>query len=44
MNGELCQVLIYLEAPSAATKTMKLLREAPTQEEQLEYVRALRVL
>ncbi|HJZ54996.1 MAG TPA: c-type cytochrome [Gemmataceae bacterium] len=44
VNGELCQMLIYLEAPSAATKTMKLLREAPTQEEQLEYVRALRVL
>jgi putative heme-binding domain-containing protein len=44
VNGELCQVMIYLEAPSAATKTMKLLRDAPTQEEQLEYVRALRVL
>lgn len=44
VNGELCQVLIYLEAPSAAAKTMKLLKDAPTQEEQLEYVRALRVL
>jgi putative heme-binding domain-containing protein len=44
VNGELCQVLIALEVPSAAAKTMKLLNEAPTQEEQLEYVRALRVL
>ncbi|MBX9627007.1 MAG: c-type cytochrome [Gemmataceae bacterium] len=44
VNGELLQLLVYLEAPSAAAKGMKLLREAPTQEEQLEYVRALRVL
>ncbi|MBX9581421.1 MAG: c-type cytochrome, partial [Gemmataceae bacterium] len=44
VNGELCQLMIYLEAPSAAAKTMKLLAAAPTQEEQLEYVRALRVL
>ncbi|MBY0512792.1 MAG: c-type cytochrome [Gemmataceae bacterium] len=44
VNGELCQVLIYLEAPTAAAKTMKLLADAPTQEEQLEYARALRVL
>jgi putative heme-binding domain-containing protein len=44
VNGELCQVLIYLEAPSAAAKTMKLMADAPTQEEQLEYARALRVL
>jgi putative heme-binding domain-containing protein len=44
VNGELCEVLVALEAPSTAAKTMKLLGEAPTQEEQLEYVRALRVL
>ncbi len=44
VNGELCQVLVALEVPSAAAKSMKLLREAPTQEEQLEYVRYLRVL
>jgi putative heme-binding domain-containing protein len=44
VNGEICEVLVALEAPSAAVKTMKLLRDAPTQEEQLEYVRALRVL
>jgi putative heme-binding domain-containing protein len=44
VNAELCQLMVYLEAPSAAAKTMKLLAAAPTQEEQLEYVRALRVL
>ena len=44
IDGELAQLLIYLQAPSAAAKTMKLLAGAPTQEEQLEYVRALRAL
>jgi putative heme-binding domain-containing protein len=44
VNAELCQVLIFLDAPSAAAKTMRLLGEAPTQEEQLEYIRDLRVL
>lgn len=43
-NAELCQILVFLEAPSAATKTLKLLAEAPTQEEQLEYGRYLRAL
>jgi putative heme-binding domain-containing protein len=44
VDGELSQLMVYLQAPSAAAKTMKLLAAAPTQEEQLEYVRALRVL
>jgi putative heme-binding domain-containing protein len=44
VNGEMCEVLVALEVPSTATKAMKLLGEAPTQEEQLEYIRALRVL
>ncbi len=44
VNAELCQILIFLESPTAAVKTMKLLADAPTQEEQLEYLRALRVL
>ena len=44
VNGELCQILVALEVPSTATKAMKLLAEAPTQEEQLEYVRYLRML
>jgi putative heme-binding domain-containing protein len=44
LNVELCQLLVYLEAPSAAAKTVALLEKAPTQEEQIEYARALRVL
>jgi len=44
LNAELSQMLIYLEAPSAAAKTIALLEKAPTQEEQLEYVKNLRVL
>ena len=44
INGELCQLLVYLQAPSVAGKTMKLLEVAPTQEEQIEYAKSLRVL
>lgn len=44
LDSELLQVLVFLQAPSTATKGMKLLAEAPTQEEQLEYVRSLRML
>jgi putative heme-binding domain-containing protein len=44
LNAELCQLLAYLQAPSAARKTMALLRAAPTQEEQIDYVLALRAL
>jgi putative heme-binding domain-containing protein len=44
LNAELCQMLVYLEAPGIAKKSLKLMGEAPTQEEQLEYARALRVL
>jgi putative heme-binding domain-containing protein len=44
LNAELCQLLVYLQAPDAARKTMALLAKAPTQEEQIEYARSLRVL
>lgn len=44
VDGELLQVYVYLEAPKAAELGMKLLANAPTQEEQMEYARALRVL
>lgn len=44
LNAEMCEMLIYLEAPSAAAKTIALLEAAPTQEEQLHYVKALRGL
>jgi putative heme-binding domain-containing protein len=44
LNAEFCQLLVYLEAPSVAAKAVKMMAEAPTQEEQMEYARALRVL
>jgi putative heme-binding domain-containing protein len=44
LNAELGQLLVYLEAPGIATKLLKLMAEAPTQEEQIEYARSLRVL
>jgi putative heme-binding domain-containing protein len=44
VDGELLQVLVYLQDETVAAKAMKLLADAPTQEEQLEYVRALRML
>jgi len=44
LDSELLQVMVFLQAPSAATKGLKLLADAPTQEEQLEYVRSLRML
>jgi putative heme-binding domain-containing protein len=44
VDGMLCELLVYFENPSVAKKAMKLIAEAPTQEEQLEYVRSLRVL
>jgi putative heme-binding domain-containing protein len=43
-NAELAQLLVYLEAPGVAAKTLKLLAEAPTQEEQMQYAMALRLL
>ena len=44
MNVEAANVLIFLEAPSAAEKVVALLESAPGQEEQMEYGRALRAL
>lgn len=44
LNRELCQVLLALGAPDATAKTVKLLEAAPTQEEQLVYVLALRTI
>jgi putative heme-binding domain-containing protein len=43
-NAELCALLVYLQAPQVAAKTLKLMAAAPTQEEQMEYARSLRVL
>src|SRR6185437_13980378 len=44
LNGELCRMLVYLQAPDAAAKSIALMEKAPTQEEQLEYALHLRVL
>ena len=44
LNAELCQLLVYLQAPDAAAKTVALLEKAPTQEEQMHYAQVLRTL
>jgi putative heme-binding domain-containing protein len=44
INAELGQLLVYLEAPGMSARLLKLMAEAPTQEEQLEYARSLRCL
>jgi putative heme-binding domain-containing protein len=44
LNAELCKMLVYLKAPNVVAKTMVLLDQAPTQEEQIDYVLNLRVL
>jgi len=43
-NRLLCEILVYLESPTAAGKGIALLEAATTQEEQMEYARSLRVL
>ncbi len=42
LNRELCELLIYLEAPDVVKKTLALLDAAPTQEEQIHYILHLR--
>jgi putative heme-binding domain-containing protein len=42
VNRELAQLLVYLESPAVVGKTMKLLADALTQEEQVHYVVTLR--
>jgi putative heme-binding domain-containing protein len=44
VNRELAQVLIYLQAPGVLGKTLKLMAEAKTQEDQLYYLFHLRAL
>jgi putative heme-binding domain-containing protein len=44
LNAELCQMLVYLQSPTVAIKTLPLLNSAPTQEEQIDYARSLRHL
>jgi putative heme-binding domain-containing protein len=44
LNWLLCETLVFLEDPTVAKKALQLIAEAPTQEEQMEYARSLRVL
>jgi putative heme-binding domain-containing protein len=44
LNAELIQILAFLQAPEAVPRTLALLETAATQQEQIEYARALRVL
>lgn len=44
LNWLLCETLVFLQSPSAATKGIALIANAPTQEEQIEYARSLRML
>lgn len=44
LNRELCQLLLYLGAPDAISKTLALLDKAPTQEEQTCYILHLRTI
>ncbi|MBV21447.1 MAG: heme-binding protein [Planctomycetaceae bacterium] len=44
LNAELCSLLVYLQAPGVAAVALELVAKAPTQEEQLEYIKSLRHL
>ncbi len=44
LNWLLCETLVALRDPAVAKKAMALIRDAPTQEEQIEYARSLRML
>lgn len=44
LNQVLCETLVFLQSPTVAKKAIALLKRAPTQEEQLEYARSLRML
>jgi len=44
LNWLLCETLVFLQSPNAASKSMALIASAPTQEEQIEYARSLRML
>jgi putative heme-binding domain-containing protein len=44
LNWLLCETLAFLQAPSVAAKGIALIQQAPTQEEQMEYARSLRLL
>jgi putative heme-binding domain-containing protein len=44
MNWLLCETLAWLESPSIAEKAIALIQSVPTQEEQMQYARSIRLL
>ncbi|MDV6031525.1 MAG: DUF1080 domain-containing protein [Phycisphaera sp. RhM] len=44
LNWLLCETLAWLESPTVAAKAMALVEAAPTQEEQVQYARSIRLL
>ncbi|MDG1894423.1 MAG: c-type cytochrome [Fuerstiella sp.] len=43
-NWLLCETLAWLQSPTVASKTITLMQSVPTQEEQLQYARSIRML
>lgn len=44
LNWLLCETLAFLQSPDVAAKAMALIASAPTQEEQMQYARSIRLL
>jgi len=44
LNNELCQLMVYLQSDTAAAKSVALLSESPTQEEQIAFAKSIRHL
>ena len=44
LNWLLCETLAYLQSPTVAEKAIALIEAAPTQEEQVQYARSIRIL
>jgi putative heme-binding domain-containing protein len=44
LDPDLCQVFVYLQDPTIAARAVPFVHDAPTQEEQMEYARHLRML
>ena len=44
LNWLLCETLAWLESPNIAAKAMAMIQKAPTQEEQMQYARSIRML
>ncbi len=44
LNWLLCETLAFLESPQVAAKAMAMIQAVPTQEEQMQYARSIRML